>query len=64
MSFLAITIPASLLLAGVLLWIVVRSVRRGEFDDWEGPAHRHLEDDDACPEREERAEAAEPPPSR
>jgi cbb3-type cytochrome oxidase maturation protein len=50
-SFLSITIPASLLLAAVLLYLVVRAVRAGDFDDWEGPAHRHLFDDDRCPER-------------
>lgn len=53
MSFLAITIPASLLLAAVLLGLVVRAVRQGAFDDWEGPAQRHLDDDDACPEHPE-----------
>jgi len=56
-SFLSITIPASLLLAAVLLAIVIRSVRAGDFDDWEGPAARHWLDDDACPERE--AESSE-----
>jgi len=50
-SSLALTIPASLVLAGVLLALVVRAVRRGEFDDWEGPAARHHLDDDAQPER-------------
>jgi cbb3-type cytochrome oxidase maturation protein len=52
MSVLALTIPASLLLAGVLLVLVLRAVRRGDFDDWEGPAARHFLDDDAEPERE------------
>jgi len=51
-SFLSITIPASLLLAAVLLALVVRAVREGAFDDWEGPAARHWLDDDDCPERE------------
>lgn len=60
MSTLAITIPASLLLAGVLLLLVLRAVRRGEFDDWEGPAARHFLDDDTNPEREaERLDAPE-----
>lgn len=53
MSFLSVTIPVSLLLAGVLLILVVRAARRGDFDDWEGPAMRHLFDDDRTPEREE-----------
>ncbi|HEY8156241.1 MAG TPA: cbb3-type cytochrome oxidase assembly protein [Myxococcota bacterium] len=51
MSFLALTIPATLLLAGVLLLLVIRSVRRGELDDMEGPAERHSFDDDRCPEK-------------
>jgi cbb3-type cytochrome oxidase maturation protein len=54
MSFLSITIPASLLLAAVLLALVVRAVRAGDFDDWEGPAVRHWLDDDANPERDDR----------
>jgi cbb3-type cytochrome oxidase maturation protein len=49
---LALTIPATLLLAGVLVALVIRAVRRGEFDDWEGPAARHFLDADECPERE------------
>ncbi len=52
MSILGITIPMTLLLAGGLLWLVLRGVRRGEFDDWEGPAARHLLDDDTHPERD------------
>ena len=50
MSFLWITIPVSLLLAGGLLALVVRAVSRGDFDDWEGPAARHFLDDDHEPE--------------
>ncbi len=51
MSFLGITIPATLLLALTLLWLVVRAARRGEFEDPEGPAMRMLWDDDESPER-------------
>jgi cbb3-type cytochrome oxidase maturation protein len=51
-SFLALTIPATLLLAGVLLLLVLRAVRRGELDDLDGPAERHALDDDRYPERE------------
>jgi cbb3-type cytochrome oxidase maturation protein len=50
MSFLWITIPVSLLLAGSLLGLVLRAVERGDFDDWEGPAARHLLDEDSAPE--------------
>jgi cbb3-type cytochrome oxidase maturation protein len=51
-SFLAVTIPVSLLLAASLLLLVIRAVRQGDFDDWEGPAARHHYDDDRTPERE------------
>ncbi len=51
-SFLAVTIPVSLLLAGALLALVIRAARNGEFEDWEGPSIRHFYDDDATPERE------------
>lgn len=53
MSFLWITIPVSLLLAGGLLALVVRAADRGDFDDWEGPAARHLLDDDHAPESDD-----------
>jgi len=52
MSFLALTLPASILLAAVLLGLVLRAARDGHFDDWEGPAFRHRYDDDRCPERD------------
>jgi cbb3-type cytochrome oxidase maturation protein len=58
MSFLAITVPATLLLAASLLWLVVRAARRGEFEDPEGPAERMLDDDDRCPERGDRFDEA------
>jgi len=63
-SFLAITIPATLLLSGVLLLLVVRSVRRGELDDMEGPAERQAFDDDRCPERSSPGAQNAPPPAR
>ena len=47
MSFLAVTLPVSLLLAGILLFLVVRAARQGQWDDWEGPAWRHHFDEDA-----------------
>ncbi|HTY19728.1 MAG TPA: cbb3-type cytochrome oxidase assembly protein CcoS [Myxococcota bacterium] len=53
MSFLWITIPATLLLAGSLLGLVLAAVRRGDYDDWEGPAARHFLDDDHAPERDD-----------
>jgi cbb3-type cytochrome oxidase maturation protein len=52
LSFLAVTLPVSLAIAAVMLWLVVRAVREGQFEDWEGPAARHLFDDDETPELE------------
>jgi cbb3-type cytochrome oxidase maturation protein len=51
-SFLWITVPVSLLLAASLAALVIAAVWRGEFDDWEAPAARHLLDDDHNPEEE------------
>lgn len=56
MSFLWITIPATLVLAASLLWLVLRSVLRGDLDDPEGPALRLALDDDRDPEREDSAD--------
>jgi len=52
MSFLAVTIPVSLLLGGTLLALVIWRARAGDYEDWEGPAERMLHDDDSTPERE------------
>ena len=52
MSFLLLTIPVTLLVSGVLLLLVLRSVRDGQYEDWEGPAWRMLYDDDRQPEIE------------
>jgi cbb3-type cytochrome oxidase maturation protein len=59
-SSLWLTIPATLLLAAALLGLVVRAARRGEYDDWEGPAVRMLYDDDSTPEREGDGEPGPP----
>jgi cbb3-type cytochrome oxidase maturation protein len=39
-------IPISMLLVGVMAWFFLWSVRSGQFDDMEGPAHQILMDDD------------------
>jgi cbb3-type cytochrome oxidase maturation protein len=39
-------IPLSIVVMGVMIWAVVWTVRSGQYDDLEGPAHRILMDDD------------------
>ena len=50
MSFLWITIPATLAVAASLLAWVLLEVRNGGLDDLEAPALRAAEDDDSIPE--------------
>jgi cbb3-type cytochrome oxidase maturation protein len=60
-SFLVVTLPVSLLIAAVMLVLVVRAARSGQFEDWEGPAMRHLFDEDDTPEVEGAPPAADRP---
>jgi len=45
-DILYLLIPLSMLVAGLLIWGIVWSVRSGQYDDPEGDAHRILMDDD------------------
>ncbi len=45
MEVLYLLIPLAVLLAGVIVWAFFWSVKSGQFDDLEGPAHRILMDD-------------------
>ncbi len=47
MESLFLLIPLSLILVGVLAWILRWSVKNGQFDDLEGPGQAILMDDDA-----------------
>lgn len=44
MEILYLLIPLVLVLAGAAVWAFIWSVRSGQFDDLEGPAHRVLTD--------------------
>jgi cbb3-type cytochrome oxidase maturation protein len=46
MDSLYVLIPLALLLVAGAVWVFIWSVRSGQFDDLEGPAHRILMDDD------------------
>ena len=51
MRILYLLIPISLLLLGLILWILFWAVRSGQFDDLEGPAHRILMDEERVVDR-------------
>jgi len=46
MEILYLLVPLAVLLAGVIVWGFFWSVKSGQFDDLEGPAHQILMDDD------------------
>lgn len=47
MESLFLLIPLSLVLVGLLAWILHWSIKSGQFDDLEGPGQSILMDDDA-----------------
>jgi cbb3-type cytochrome oxidase maturation protein len=47
MESLFLLIPLSLILVGLLVWILRWSIRSGQFDDLDGPGHAILMDDDS-----------------
>ena len=49
MDILLLLIPLSLVLVGVIAWVMLWAVKNGQFDDLEGPAHSILMDDDTPP---------------
>ncbi len=49
MEILMLLIPMSIVLVALIAGVFWWSVRSGQFDDLEGPAHRILADDDAAP---------------
>jgi cbb3-type cytochrome oxidase maturation protein len=53
MEILYLLVPLAVILAGVIVWAFLWSIRSGQFDDLEGPAHRILMDED---------EPQQPPP--
>jgi cbb3-type cytochrome oxidase maturation protein len=45
-EILYLLIPLAVIIAGVIVWAFLWSIRSGQFDDLEGPAHRILMDED------------------
>lgn len=56
MDILILLIPLSLVLVGIIAWIMLWAAKNGQFDDLEGPAHSILMDDDTPPR------SSDPPP--
>ena len=46
MEILYLLVPLAVILAGVIVWAFLWSIRSGQFDDLEGPAHRILMDEE------------------
>ena len=46
MDILILLIPLSLVIVGVIAWVMLWAAKSGQFDDMEGPAHAILMDDD------------------
>lgn len=46
MSVLYLMLPMALLIAGFFVWVFIRSVRGGQFDDLDTPPIRAIFDDD------------------
>ena len=64
MEILYLLVPLAVILAGVIVWAFLWSIRSGQFDDLEGPAHRILMEEDepvGAPEPA-KSDAQEPPP--
>ncbi len=52
MEILYLLVPLAVIFAGGIVWAFLWSIRSGQFDDLEGPAHRILMDEDEPPRRQ------------
>ncbi|MEN8175143.1 MAG: cbb3-type cytochrome oxidase assembly protein CcoS [Pseudomonadota bacterium] len=46
MTILYLLIPLAVIIMAVAVWFFIWTIRSGQYDDLEGPAHRILMDDD------------------
>ena len=58
MEIIYLLIPISLVLLGLIVWILLWAVRDGQYDDLEGPAYRILMDEDKIVVRDVEPEKA------
>ena len=61
MSVVYIVLPLALLLAIVALYVFIRAVRGGQFDDLDTPGVRMLHDDEPARPRSENSTGKAPP---
>jgi len=47
MDILYLLIPISLIFVAIIAWVFIWSVKSGQYDDMEGPAHEILMDNDS-----------------
>jgi len=52
-DILILLIPLSLVLVGIIAWVILWAVKSGQFDDLEGPAHSIIMDDDSPPKSDD-----------
>lgn len=55
MEIIYLLIPVSLILLGLIVWILLWAVRDGQYDDLEGPAHQILMDEDRIVDRQKKS---------
>ncbi len=60
MEIIYLLIPVSLILLGLIVWILLWAVRDGQYDDLEGPAHQILMDEDRIVDRQKKADGEVP----
>ena len=60
-DILLLLIPLSLVLVGIIAWVMLWAVKSGQFDDLEGPAHSVVMDDDTPPQSRNTSDDAPKP---
>jgi len=56
-DILILLIPLSLVIVGVIAWIMLWAAKSGQFDDLEGPGHSVIMDDDSPPKPDDPPES-------
>ena len=53
MDILILLIPLSLVIVGIIAWVMLWAAKSGQFDDLEGPGHSVIMDDDTPPKQDD-----------